>query len=1273
MVYRCLSWLWFSIGLLIFLLAILITASRYGPNWFNSERQQLLDWLFSDYQFSVSASELALSWHDGGPALLVTDVEQKKQQGQAIRLEIGRVYLHLKIWKSLQQWRLQFDSISFEDLHLLVNRDQLGASQGKFAPDQYASLTKLLLQQVRRFSLTDSSISLLSQGKVERSLKIKNLSWINGASKHQGVGLLRLRDGSSDNYLRFVLNVAGDPAHPSTLDSELYLDSNQLMINQNISGYHSSDSELSAELGFKLWARFKGVLPQSATLQLLPEKLNWSDGGKKHQLEVPSGGRIDFQRLEKGWVLASSGISSRLDKGKVLPWQFRIQQTRGQVVGDFDDLDLLRLSRYATIFIPDKGWAKRLYAMDPQGSIRQLKLTAPADLSDFTLTGVLDRASWRYTKWIPGVKEADGRFSISRNHGSFELNLTKQQLASGSLFSQPLELESFKLPLSWHKNTSGWQLDSKSVVLNTADLKVHGAFNLSLPSHGDPNLAIYSDIDLLDASKASNYFPHGLMDEEVIDYLHQSIQGGSVHGARLLWYGDPSQFPYAGHQGIFEVDVPLKKATFQFDPEWPALTNLDLNLAFKNDGLTMRSDHLMLGKGKATSLVAKFDSFDPHSVLKIQADLDASGKSVTDYLSQSALKDSIGQVLKQVQVKGPVKGDLSLAIPLDDKPVRVNGHVQFKDNQLLITPLGMPLKGVTGTLKFSDHDSSMSDLQATFHDMPMRIDYSGVKYADRFAVDLKTKGKWTSSWLRKELNLPENSWFSGGSPWSSQLKLSLPSEAPGFSYQFNLDSPMTGVEIKLPTPFIKAADATSWPLNLDVSGDEKQAKLTGGMGKLVRLNALLDYRKQPRFNLFALKLGDRPFPKASSNKSSASIQFALGQLKLADWLTVISEAASPEHGTGEHASLWPSQWSLNGSADKLLIDGITPAPMTLQGTLTAKESTLTFSSGRQHGVVVVPTQSDKPLQITLHDLQYQLSARQADQKASTQDQRLRSLPWLTFNCSSCSLNGKQYQQLSAELKPTQDGVTLQNYRVEIANSILEGKGAWSESKEQTELSGELTSPSLQKLIEAYGNHSPIKDAPTKARFDFNWKGTPLDFALARLNGSFSASTDSGSLLEVSDKGTRLLSILSFQSLIRKLRLDFHDVFDKGFPFDSSTLSGTLSKGVVNDGKMEINGAAGLLSGKGSIDLGKWQIDSEVAFSPDVTGSLPVLAAFAITPVTGVVVYALSKIFAPVINVITQIRFRIVGDLSNPKVEEVGREQGKVKVGSLTGKGGTVTP
>jgi uncharacterized protein YhdP len=93
----------------------------------------------------------------------------------------------------------------------------------------------------------------------------------------------------------------------------------------------------------------------------------------------------------------------------------------------------------------------------------------------------------------------------------------------------------------------------------------------------------------------------------------------------------------------------------------------------------------------------------------------------------------------------------------------------------------------------------------------------------------------------------------------------------------------------------------------------------------------------------------------------------------------------------------------------------------------------------------------------------------------------------------------------------------------------------------------------------------------------------------------------------------------------------------------------------------MKGAAGNLRGEGIADLVRWRLDYELSFSPNLGGTLPVVAAFSITPVTGLYVLALSKLLEPVVDVVTRIDFRISGPLDAPKLIEAGRDRARIKL------------
>lgn len=124
--------------------------------------------------------------------------------------------------------------------------------------------------------------------------------------------------------------------------------------------------------------------------------------------------------------------------------------------------------------------------------------------------------------------------------------------------------------------------------------------------------------------------------------------------------------------------------------------------------------------------------------------------------------------------------------------------------------------------------------------------------------------------------------------------------------------------------------------------------------------------------------------------------------------------------------------------------------------------------------------------------------------------------------------------------------------------------------------------------------------------------------------------------------------------MRKLSLDFRDVFAQGFFYDD--MSGTLK---IADGKAAtqdtvIDGGAGEITIKGYTDLIARQLNYRVSFTPNVTGNLPVLVYFLATPQTALAALALDQVLTSA-KVISNVNYQVTGTWSEPQFEEVGRD------------------
>jgi len=285
-------------------------------------------------------------------------------------------------------------------------------------------------------------------------------------------------------------------------------------------------------------------------------------------------------------------------------------------------------------------------------------------------------------------------------------------------------------------------------------------------------------------------------------------------------------------------------------------------------------------------------------------------------------------------------------------------------------------------------------------------------------------------------------------------------------------------------------------------------------------------------------------------------------------------------------------------------------------------------------------------------------------QASSTELVWQDIAGFNFNCGACIVGQINLGKASAEVSKDNSGLKLEALDVDMEHSAVAMTGRWftdKEGKQATQFQGELKTKSIEDFMTGLGLISPLAKTPADVNFKLAWQDNPLNLDIDSLNGHAKITTKAGRISNVSDKGTRFLSVLSLQSLVKRLSLDFSDVFNDGLPYSSMTGSLQIVDGAINNKDFLVNSSSGKITGNGYIDLVTDTINYNLSFFPDVTSSLPVLAAFAVTPTTALAVFALSKILEPVVEVITELKFNVSGDFDNPTFTEVKRNQKAITV------------
>ncbi|MFM5820319.1 YhdP family protein [Aeromonas sanarellii] len=1265
MVYRWLSRGWLALGVLFVLLAVLVSVVRLGGPLLNQHRQAVIATLLGESQLEVSVEHVGLDWTQRGPALELEGLVIAPDSGR-FSLRLGKVWAHLDFWRSLNDWKPVFGQLLLSDGDIALDLTKPADPASGKGPNQQEALLRFLLTQLSTFDIHDSRLSLTTALGEVRALNIAQLRWQNRGKRHQGVGKAYLINGVGESTLDLIIDVDAPQVRLDRLKGQLYLGASELDISPMLARIHAGEPRVTGQLDFQLWSEFEGGRLGNSLLAFGNNHLIWQDEvkGEPHRLDL-RGGKIQLRRDGEEWQLASHDVTFKLDGATWLQSRLQLERMGDRIQGYVPAIDLdqvANLSQLVSGLYPEL--TETLKRTRPRGQLQDLLLQADGDWQGLSLSGQLRGFETRAWHDVPGLQKLDGDFWLTPAGGSARLSLGKGKVDPARHFKEPIPVDSLSARLDWWQTPEGWVLYGQDIALDNPDLRLASRFRLELFDH--PFLALTGRIDVKNAAHADRYYPLAVMSDGLVDYLSGAIKGGRAKGADLLWYGEFRDFPYDNGKGIFQVAVPLEQATYEFFPGWQPLTDLQIDLLFQNAGLDMRSRSTRLGKASSDSVHAWIPDLSPGAHLYVDARVEGEGQAVSDYLQDSPLGGSVGKALQEVEIRGPMKGTVKLDIPLDGKgEVQASGDASFHDNRVRIAALDLPLEKVAGRLEYDNEHTRIHNLKASLWNQPLTLDYEGRLLPRGYQADLKFRGSWDSR--RQRRDIPALELLQGNSNWVGSLGLTLPEDKP-FSFQLALDSSLQGMGLDLPAPLAKAAGARL-PLKVTARGRDGSADLRAVLGADVDMQGRLVYGEgAPYMSRVRVNVGqpgarviqDRPMLLAI-NQQQADVAGWLG--RLTRWLPGKGQETTGNAVVGP--AFLPQEWWVDGQLARADIGTATLKAVHFTVGPVQQATEVMIDSPDVMGVVRLPLTDRQPIDARFARIHWsgKGSDLSPDPDARQDKAIMDAIPWLRFSCVDCRFGELPLGEVKGELVPGANRLDLKGLEMRLAGSTLRGGAEWlaRAGQMQTRARLHLDTPNSELLLKRLGFTSPIGDAPGKLALDLNWRDTPYRLSLPTLAGSADYQLEGGTLREVNDKGARLLSLLSLDSLLRKLRLDFRDVFDKGFYFESMSASAKVSQGVVENKDFYMKGAAGNLRGEGIADLVRWQLDYDLSFSPNLGGTLPVVAAFSLTPITGLYVLALSKLLEPVVDVVTRIDFRVSGPLDDPRLIEAGRNRARIKL------------
>jgi uncharacterized protein YhdP len=335
----------------------------------------------------------------------------------------------------------------------------------------------------------------------------------------------------------------------------------------------------------------------------------------------------------------------------------------------------------------------------------------------------------------------------------------------------------------------------------------------------------------------------------------------------------------------------------------------------------------------------------------------------------------------------------------------------------------------------------------------------------------------------------------------------------------------------------------------------------------------------------------------------------------------------------------------------------------LSGYVEYRQSSSTVGSGRVYGRLA----------------RLAVGEAQAKDVEKLLDEQPTSIPALDLVVEDFELKGRKFGRVEVEATNQAVGgargsVSGREWRLNRLNVIMpeakfSASGQWTDvtpaagdSSTRTAVERRMTSVDFKlevadsgQLLDRFGLKEVVLGGKGLLAGQITWRGSPLSMNYPSMTGQFNVNVERGQFLKVDPGVGKLLSVLSMQSIMKRLTFDFRDVFSDGFAFDFVRGDVAIDRGMASTNNLQMSGVNAVVLIDGRSDIAKETQDLRVVIAPEVNaGVASLLVASAINPAIGLGTF-LAQLFLrqPLIEAVTR-ELEVKGTWSDPMITEVKR-------------------
>lgn len=1240
-------------------MAVLLSAMRITMPYFAKYIPEIEQVASQQLGLVVKVQELDSGWQGFGPALRFDGVVLYNPDSMKPVAKLRYFDVQLDIFSSIKNRKLIPGRLTLEGLQMTFDEKMEGGFQLRHytqsSDKPVMSALNSLVERFRRVDVKDSQfvLTMLEGAPVKLNLAYFSLSPRRGVYRVD----LDIRDEVKQGRLRAMADISGEIGR----------------FDKNIIDGFVRLSNIEYDPRFMPWTLYD-IKPQSGLLNL-SAWFKWQEGSWQNligelalndviltnkaypELKLPFEFYGDIAWQHTGgefWRLSGDDIKIKvgehgspvaafmLEGGSFTPWDFRLN-----AIAIDDVFELLTLSNQLK---PKQRDA--LLALDPEGQIHDIQIIATpgeTQFKDWRAGFKVKNLHYNAYEGMPQVDNISAEFRVAPQKGQAIIDSQQVFVHTQAILGHPIILNTVTGTLAWEIGDA-ITLSAKHLRLNHKDVTVDTSFSLNVPEdYAQTTIDLTAQTSGFNQAVAKQFLPSKLP-VKASDWIRQSIKKGHVLGLQTVIKGPVKKFPFKDKSGEFEMRFDVDSVDLAYHPQWPALHNLSGELVIESDRMQAIVDSGIIYNStiEKAKIEMPFTPIPEPLILHISGIATGEGNDGERFLRNSPLWEKLGQAFELIDINGPARLDLKADVPLrqNKEYFKVDGKAVLAGGEVSIDKWDMVFSEANGKLHFTEKSIEMENATATLMGKPVtmqaktthRNNESRVKWTLDTRFDLSTINHFVKN----------DFWYylQGESDVQASFNVFMPKREEPLKITFQSD--LIGMAVNMPEPLGKPMEDAA-PSSLTLWSEQPQT-----------LNVAFDYGDIVEGDLF--------FTEHQNALAFNNAEIYFGGDK--------SDALTPAPGvqvSGHMRSLDFSQWNtfwqdhqnqfppdaskppLDIRLANLQVDDLHYKNWGLHYATVSANKTLDYwnleiTSDEMAGLVQYPHSFEGlPLKLDLTRCEW---VKSTDTSTTQKLTPAQVIP-IDFRCGSFNYQDRDLGEVQLGIQPVPGGVNFDPIKVTSDIDSLTATATWmaDDAGEVSSITGMVDSENVGQSLRSWGLKTDIRDAKGEISFDLTWPGAPTKINMAGLEGEMDISLRNGRFVEVNPGFGRILGLLSVQSLQRRLRLDFTDVFKEGFSFDTFDSSVRIAGGNAYTEEAFMKAPAANVTISGRAGLVDRDLDFDMYVHAVMDSTVPAAAVAIANPIAGAAVWLADKMFNPFENV-GRYYYHITGTWDDPQFQDM---------------------